>query len=226
MGRGGLNTDIMKKAASRVFLALGLGASFLLLYGIFLDSASRPLTLLIWFFLSGAGLILSAKTRGVGMRVALWWLYFEYLLILFFFTLFDPFYGRSFTSIFTVTPARRAEYLEMNMNLIPFETILLFLRGFMEGRVLLSSLIRNIFGNLLAFSPFGFFLGVLKPKMGHGGFLLRVFLCVFTVESLQLILMAGSFDTDDFILNLLGAWLVFWAFRSAGGRKVAERLVG
>lgn len=65
----------------------------------------------------------------------------------------------------------------------------------------------NVFGNVLAFMPFGFFLPMLLAKKNiflttFWGFLLSLF-----VEAIQLSMKLGSFDVDDLLLNTIGAFL-------------------
>ena len=62
----------------------------------------------------------------------------------------------------------------------------------------------NIFGNVIIFIPFGFFLPMASK---HRSFLITIFYSFslsFIVEIFQLITMVGSFDVDDLLLNTLG----------------------
>lgn len=84
----------------------------------------------------------------------------------------------------------------------------------------------NIYGNVLAFMPFGFLLPVISRKDRH--FLSVLLLSValtLTVETAQLFLQVGCFDVDDMILNVLGGCLGYWLFRLVDGllRKGGKR---
>ena len=73
--------------------------------------------------------------------------------------------------------------------------------------------ITNIFGNVLAFVPFGAILPVINRRT-------RSFLLIFLlsmefslmVETIQLIFKVGSFDVDDIILNTLGGVIGYLCF--------------
>lgn len=74
----------------------------------------------------------------------------------------------------------------------------------------------NVFGNVLAFMPFGYLL----PRM-HGkcrNFFLTTLLSFalsLGVEVVQLVFKLGCFDVDDLLLNTLGGlagYMVYWIF--------------
>ncbi len=62
----------------------------------------------------------------------------------------------------------------------------------------------NLFGNILIFVPYGFFISVAGRSRG----LLKTFFCSLglslCVESIQLFTRVGSFDVDDILLNTIG----------------------
>ena len=114
------------------------------------------------------------------------------------------------------------EALLGSLNLRPFRTIRLFFDVIVSGgaRVYDSSLVLaayiNIFGNVVMFAPFGFFLPRLFPRLRR---FWRTLLCaavlVAAVEVVQLLTRLGSCDIDDLLLNLCGVtlgYLVFWLF--------------
>lgn len=75
----------------------------------------------------------------------------------------------------------------------------------------------QLFGNLALFAPFGWlapgvFPGMRKPWR----FLWRTALLIFLLETAQLLTLRGTFDVDDWILNLLGA-LAGWCLRRTAG---------
>lgn len=92
-------------------------------------------------------------------------------------------------------------YCAHSLNLIPFATISEYFHcGF--G----SEFIVNILGNLIAFMPFAFFLPLLFKKCRKfWEFLIVLLIINVAIEVLQLLLMVGSCDIDDVILNILGA---------------------
>lgn len=73
--------------------------------------------------------------------------------------------------------------------------------------------IKNILGNALLLFPFGLFLPILWKKFGNMKITLIVsFLFSLGIETIQLLSyyignIGRSFDIDDIILNIFGAWL-------------------
>lgn len=88
-------------------------------------------------------------------------------------------------------------------NLIPFETILMYL----NGKPSLMIAIFNLVGNIALFIPLGIFASLLFRKVAWWHILIGSALFSFVLETLQLILQVGSFDVDDILLNTLGVML-------------------
>ncbi len=92
------------------------------------------------------------------------------------------------------------------VNLIPFETILTYLR-FRENMPFLRWF-SNIFGNMLVFVPLGLYLPAALPAMRRfARTLAAVVLVSVSLETLQYLLGTGSTDIDDVWLNAAGGSL-------------------
>ncbi len=77
----------------------------------------------------------------------------------------------------------------------------------------IESFIVNIFGNILAFAPFGFLLPIITPENRKWIKLaLITFLFSLTIELLQLVFKVGIFDVDDLLMNTLGGLLGYFIF--------------
>ena len=101
-------------------------------------------------------------------------------------------------------------YAKDHLNLIPLRTILLYIRGTLSGALLFSDLVVNLFGNIAAFMPFGFFLPKLFPNLRQKkNFILTMIGIIGAIEIMQFVLRTGVCDIDDLLLNLFGAYLVF-----------------
>lgn len=124
-------------------------------------------------------------------RIAAWVLFVLYVIVLFYFLFFAESLGRTY--------AER----EYHYNLVPFHEIKRFI---LYADVLgTKAVILNIFGNIAAFVPFGFFLPVFSMRCRKIGFVfLYSFELSLAVEVIQLVTKVGSFDVDDIILNTLG----------------------
>lgn len=65
----------------------------------------------------------------------------------------------------------------------------------------------NVIGNIIAFIPFTFLGGFIFKRSYTS--LLYAFVTTWAIEISQLLLVCGSFDIDDVILNLSGAMIGF-----------------
>ena len=102
-----------------------------------------------------------------------------------------------------------------HLNLIPFHTIGLYRRLLLRpSQPWLIRLARvNLWGNIFLFLP----LGLLPPLLWQKArrfwrTLLLAAGVMIPVELLQMLLLVGSCDVDDLILNLLGASLGYWLY--------------
>lgn len=96
----------------------------------------------------------------------------------------------------------RHTYTDYMYNLKPFSTIMLYLSVSGTGINTYKWLL-NLAGNIGMFIPFGIILPVVLNKRYLS--LLYIFSAgIFVLELLQLITKRGSFDVDDFLLNIIG----------------------
>lgn len=103
-----------------------------------------------------------------------------------------------------------SDYFRQMTNLVPFKTIMLYINAVTENRIEIKTAVLNIFGNLVLFLPMGIFLPSLSKKLcSFGRCVLVSSVIIIVFELLQLLLMVGTFDIDDFILNIAGAALGF-----------------
>ncbi len=89
-----------------------------------------------------------------------------------------------------------------NCNLILFRTISSQVSLF---KIIPTSVIKNLFGNIAIFVPFGtlFPMGYEAMRKYHRVFLVGL-VYILVIECAQLICMLGAFDVDDIILNSMG----------------------
>lgn len=72
----------------------------------------------------------------------------------------------------------------------------------------------NLLCNIVAFMPFGYFIALFADrKLSLFLGTLVTFMFSLMIESVQLVLMVGSFDVDDLILNTLGGILGILGYR-------------
>lgn len=127
-------------------------------------------------------------------------LFVAYLVLLFYFLFFSEGFGRM----------QGAD--EYHYNLVLFREI----RRFTKYRHIVGNraFLLNVFGNLIAFMPLGFFIPALSRKSKNGfAVVLNCFLVSLLVEVIQLVFKLGCFDVDDLLLNTLGGllgYMIYW----------------
>jgi len=124
-------------------------------------------------------------------------MFYIYILLLSYFLFFSERYGRDLVT---------KEY-----NLQLFKEIKRFLKY--RKQIGFEAFVVNIFGNIFAFSPFGFFLPLLN-KSYRKFYIVDILSVIFSlvIETAQLLLKVGVFDVDDILMNSVGGMLGYLAF--------------
>lgn len=139
-----------------------------------------------------------------------------YIFFLLYFLIFSDWYGRTGIS---------AEY---RYNLVLLKEI----KRFIEYREELGAfaVFTNLFGNILIFVPYGFFISMASSARGFFMTLFYSFGLSLCVEVFQLLTKVGSFDVDDLLLNTIGGVLGYIFFticnmirRQHNGRRKKRR---
>lgn len=105
---------------------------------------------------------------------------------------------------------------QLRFNLLPFETISRYIRHLThsDDPGILRHAFINLVGNVVMFIPLGLLLPVLWQQLRA---LWKTVLVtagiIAAVEVTQLLTLVGSCDTDDLILNVLGAAVGYGLFR-------------
>lgn len=165
------------------------------------------------------------RTRRL-MKATFAFIFAIYLLLLVTLVLFDSYFGRVGLDRVSIW-SREAfgAYLTDSLNLIPFKTIGLFVSGLFTASLSLDAVITNILGNLAAFAPLAFFLPLLFRKIrSMKRFLLSMIGIVLAVELAQLILLTGSCDIDDLILNVGGACALYGVLHIKVIRQIVTKI--
>lgn len=111
------------------------------------------------------------------------------------------------------------DYIKYNSNLVPFKTIYTYIQALNNGSMNKDIPIKNLLGNLLLFLPMGIYLPYIFKKLYiFGNYFKYITLILISIEIMQLILRRGSFDIDDFILNIIGAIIGFTIGKVKYGR--------
>ena len=118
-------------------------------------------------------------------------LFIFYIGFISYFLLFSDWYGRSVEGM-----------QEYRYNLVLFKEI----KRFWQYREQLGAyaMFTNLFGNVLIFVPFGFFMPMASKYRSFFSAVFYSFVLSFCVETFQLIAKVGSFDVDDLLLNTIG----------------------
>ena len=160
------------------------------------------------FLCVGAGLLRSATSavdhKAKITRSALWSVMGLYLLVLGSFLFWDKGFAR--TTDWANYAQAFANHLRHRTNFMPFYSI----HQYATKSALRGVAAVNLLGNLLAFAPMGFLLPALARNLQKPWAFFVTMLCLLVlVETAQLLLVLGSCDIDDIILNIAGAAAVF-----------------
>ena len=151
-------------------------------------------------------------------------LFLFYIILIVDFTLIDDALGRDIFGVLKWNTAEFNRYINESTNLIPFETLKLFLNAFKSGTLPFWSVFENVFGNFVAFMPLPFFTVCLFKKINKWYTLFAVTLIsVLLIELLQLLLLTGASDIDDVILNVSGAMLFYALLRIPAVSRLLNR---
>lgn len=189
------------------------------------QTSPRPILLILFLILLCMELYLAAllRVRRTGDErifsrcMQVFFLLYLYLLLTF--TLSDDHFGRADMNM------TREEYLASRVNYIPFATVKLYIRAFLNGYVVVRLTILNLIGNICAFMPFAFFLPrFFRLQRKWYVFLPTILLCVSAIEGIQFAFMVGSCDVDDLILNAGGAFLLYLIFLIPPVKRFCDKI--
>ena len=112
-------------------------------------------------------------------------------------------------------------------NIIPFATIVEYIRGVISNNINTSIVIINFATNLLLFAPMGFFVPILFQSRIRNTkqFVIMIIILTLIVEILQFITYRGSTDIDDIILNTIGAVIVYLLMKTKFVKKLLKKVI-
>ena len=84
---------------------------------------------------------------------------------------------------------------------------------------------KNLIGNFTVFMPMGFYLPLfMKNVKSNMKYIVTVLVILVCTEILKLIMMSGSFNIDDMILNLAGAMIGYMICQTKAVKKLIKKL--
>lgn len=182
--------------------------------GVYLYTRIRILLLVIaclFIYLSGYILVKKLEFSKKILNINLFIYFIVYTITIITLTLFDEIFGRQGLVIVNWNKELLNSYLKYSFNIIPFNTIKLYINGYINGYVNLKVFSINIFGNLVALMPYGMFIPLIFKKINkYYKFLILMIILVIGIEMLQFITLSGSCDIDDLILNVMGASIIYF----------------
>lgn len=153
-------------------------------------------------------------------------IFLVYIFTIFNLTLLDERFGRGKLTIAKWDSELLQNYIKTSFNIIPFNTIKLFINGYIRGYVSTTNFLINIIGNFVAFMPFGIFLPLLFKKINkYYKFLIIMIIIVATIEILQFLTLSGSCDIDDLILNIMGASAIYGLYKIKSINKLVNKVI-
>ena len=148
-----------------------------------------------------------------------------YIIMIFNLTLFDELYGRQGLTVIDWNMETLKKYFNESFNIVPFHTIKLFINGYNNDVVSKHVFYENIYGNILAFIPFAFFIPLIFKKINkYYKFLMIMIIIILQIEFLQFITMSGACDIDDVILNLVGSSIAYLIFSIKGVNRLMRKV--
>lgn len=138
-------------------------------------------------------------------------LFVLYIIFIIYFLIFSDWYGRT------------REMQEYHYNLVLFREIRRFWNY--RDQVGLFAMFTNLFGNVIIFMPFGFFMPMASRYRSCFSAVFYSFGLSLCVETFQLLTRVGSFDVDDLLLNTVGglAGYVIFAVCAAIRRRYVNK---
>ena len=113
------------------------------------------------------------------------------------------------------------DYLKVNVNLIPFKTIIGYVQGIINNTMNIEYPIMNLGGNIIMFIPLVvYLLCLIKKFRSLKNVLVGAFVLILVVEMIQLLTRKGAFDIDDLILNMCGVAIGFVIWKSKAVQKI------
>ena len=182
--------------------------------GVYLYTRTRILLLVIaclFIYLSGYILVKKLEFSKKILNINLFIYFIVYTITIITLTLFDEIFGRQGLVIVNWNKELLNSYLKYSFNIIPFNTIKLYINGYINGYVNLKVFSMNILGNLVALMPYGMFIPLMFKRINkYYKFLILMIILVIGIELLQFITLSGSCDIDDLILNVMGASIIYY----------------
>ncbi len=158
------------------------------------------------------------------INIVIWFIL--YVIFLLRITLFDSFFNRRNILFIGNNKIVFRDYMNYVINLIPFKVIINFIIDFINKAVSLDKFTYNLLGNFIAFAPFAFFLPKLFKKLDNTKtFIITMFIIVSIIELTQFITLTGTFDIDDYILNISGAYLMYKILKKDKVNKIINTII-
>lgn len=98
------------------------------------------------------------------------------------------------------------QYLSMNTNLIPFYGIVDYVNNHINDILSTRILLANLIEDFMLFLPMGILLpSLFKRTESWMQFIKYIILILCGIELMQLVIKTGTFDIDEFMVNMSGA---------------------
>lgn len=204
----------------QIFVAISPSITFGVKEKIFIVSIG-----LFWLSLSVFHLLKCFNERSQKRKVMTLFItlvFLIYLVNLVYLLFFDGDFGRNIT----VQNDKLLSHLVEGINLEPFKMIKDYMLAYQNGNIYLSHLLLNVVGNLIVFAPMGLLLPTLFETMdSFFRFPLFIATTIILSEYAQVYFGVGVGDIDDFILNFLGAMILFLIYKIPTVKKAWKHLL-
>ena len=176
-------------------------------------------------YLSGYILVKKLNYSKKVLKVNLIIYFIIYTITIITLTLFDEIFGRNGIVLVNWNKNLLNNYINNSFNIIPFDTIKLFINGYKNGVVTQKDFLINVYGNLFVFMPYGIFIPLIFKRINkYYKFLIFITIFVIMIELLQFLTLSGSCDIDDLILNVVGASVIYFVCKISFIKKIVNKI--
>ena len=176
-------------------------------------------------YLSGYILVKKLNYSKKVLKVNLIIYFIIYTITIITLTLFDEIFGRNGIVLVNWNKNLLNNYINNSFNIIPFDTIKLFINGYKNGVVTQKDFLINVYGNLFVFMPYGIFIPLIFKRINkYYKFLIFIIIFVIMIELLQFLTLSGSCDIDDLILNVVGASVIYFVCKISFIKKIVNKI--
>ena len=197
-----------------LFIISGLFVSYFLILHVVHGSVFAKCITLLFSILGLITFMIYNKTKDNTNDQIMILIFFLYVFQLCSVLFFEHGFGRHGMSYLYAPRNIYKAYFQNSCNFIPFRMILFYMTAFLKQTMSIKYLFLNVVGNFISFMPFALFIPLFFPKfLKTKNYMIFIAITILSVEIFQMVLLTGSCDIDDFILNVSGSLCAYFLLK-------------